>query len=260
MMRHMTSAPALLGALSLLLLIACKKDNEETPAAGGGNGSSTPTGCQATGTVTDIDGNVYPVVTIGSQQWMAANLRTTRYRDGSPVPNVTDSAAWSALATGAWCNYLNDPANDTLYGKLYNWYAAAAPDLCPAGWHLPTDAEWKQLETTLGMPASEVDLFNASRGGAQNVGGKLKAATLWLAPNTGATDEVCFAAYATGVREDEDGAFMAMGYMGSWWSATPWEPNPTAGAYYRFLNYQYGAISRTVDDFRTGRCVRCVRD
>jgi len=259
-MRYQTSALALAGSLCLVLLFSCKKDNDDSGAGGGGNGTNPPAGCQATGTVTDIDGHVYPVVTIGSQQWMAENLRTTRYRDGSAIPNVTDNTAWSELTTDAWCNYLNEPANDAIYGKLYNWYAVSEPGICPQGWHLPSDAEWKHLESALGMSTAEVDLFNAYRGGGQNVGGKMKATTLWIAPNTGATNASCFAALPSGLREDEDGSYFSLGITGGWWSATVWESNPGDAAYYRYLSYQFGAIARTVADNKIGLCVRCVMD
>jgi uncharacterized protein (TIGR02145 family) len=115
-----------------------------------------PPVCPAT--VTDVDGNVYPVVQIGGQCWMAANLRTAHYSDGSIIPHVTDGYAWGQQNTGAWCNYDNDPANNATYGKIYNWFAAANPGICPLGWHAPTDAEWMTLESTLGVPAEELNI------------------------------------------------------------------------------------------------------
>jgi len=84
---------------------------------------------------------------------MAANLRTAHYRDGSTIPNVTEAVDWLQLYSGAWCNYDNDPVNDTLYGKLYNWYAASNPLICPLGWHVPTDLEWVTLTDQLGGEA-----------------------------------------------------------------------------------------------------------
>jgi uncharacterized protein (TIGR02145 family) len=108
--------------------------------------------------VTDIDGNVYQTVTIGAQVWMAENLKVTHYRNGDPIPNVTDTAAWEGLSTGAYCEYDNDINNVATYGRLYNWYAVDdSRGLAPEGWHVPSDDEWKQLEMYLGMSQSEAD-------------------------------------------------------------------------------------------------------
>ena len=92
-------------------------------------------------TVKDIDGNVYHTVTIGTQIWMVENLKTTKYRNGDGIPNVTDNTQWGNLTTWAYCNYNNDAANGTKYGKLYNWYAVNdSRNIAPTGWHVPTDA------------------------------------------------------------------------------------------------------------------------
>ena len=101
-------------------------------------------------TVTDIDGNVYHLITIGTQVWLVENLKTTRYNDGAPIPLVTDSAAWSLLTTPGYCWYNNDIANKNPNGALYNWFAVNTGKLAPTGWHVPTDAEWTILTTFLG--------------------------------------------------------------------------------------------------------------
>jgi uncharacterized protein (TIGR02145 family) len=212
--------------------------------------------CPDSPTVTDIDGNNYPVVQIGDQCWMAANLRTASYRDGSTVPNVTDNTAWTQLNTGAWSNYGNDPSNDPIYGKLYNWFAAADPLLCPQGWHLPTDAEWQQMELALGMPAVELN-STGLRGGAQNVGGMLKATSLWDAPNTGATNETGFSSVPSGYRFSSVGSFDGLGNSGFWWSATE---NGTQQAWFRSMYFSNAGIDRGSSTKRPGYCVRCVRD
>ena len=95
-----------------------------------------------TSTITDLDKNTYKTVKIGTQEWMVGNLRTTRYSDGTPIPNIRDSAQWSNLITGGWSHYDNDIQYESTYGKLYNWYAVNTNKLCPNGWHVPTDAEW----------------------------------------------------------------------------------------------------------------------
>jgi uncharacterized protein (TIGR02145 family) len=138
-------------------------------------------------TAKDVDGNVYNTVTIGAQVWMAENLRTTKYNDGTSIPLVTDSTKWSDLSTPAHCWYNNDKASyKATYGALYNWYTVATDNLCPTGWHVPTTAEWQILKDYLG---SSVD------------GGKLKESgtTHWKSPNKGATNESGFTALPGGL-------------------------------------------------------------
>ncbi len=212
--------------------------------------------CPGTPTVTDIDGNIYPVVQIGNQCWMAANLKTTRYRDGIIIPNVTDNTDWTQLTSGAWCNYNNSPGNDTTFGKLYNWYAAANPLICPQGWHVPTDAEWQQLESALGMPGSELGQ-TSFRGIAQNVGGKMKTTTSWNAPNHGATNESGFSGLPGGHRDSGTGAFTTIGSYGNWWSASE---SGVESAWRRVLYGIMVGIYRDAYYKRNGFCLRCLRD
>src|SRR5665648_943598 len=127
----------LIMVMFLMLSSSCSKTDTNDP---------TPSG-----TVTDIDGNVYKTVTIGTQVWMAENLKTTKYRNGDPIPNITDATAWTNLTTGAYCNNNNDANYATTYGRLYNWYAVNdIRNIAPAGWHIPTKAEWTTLTTYLG--------------------------------------------------------------------------------------------------------------
>ena len=132
------------------------------------------------GTDTDIEGNVFRTIKIGTQTWMLDNLKTTHYLDGTLIPTITDNAAWVALTTGAYCNYNNDGANVATYGRLYNFYAASDPVhiLAPkAGWHVPTQADWNLLETYLGG--------TLTNGVAPIIGRKLKetGTVHWAAPN-----------------------------------------------------------------------------
>ncbi|MBK8227006.1 MAG: fibrobacter succinogenes major paralogous domain-containing protein [Flavobacteriales bacterium] len=211
--------------------------------------------CSESPTVTDVDGNVYRSVRIGGQCWMAENLKTTRNNDGTDIPNVTDGAAWSQLSSDAWCYYNNSPAS-AIYGKLYNWYVATNTNICPQGWHVPTDAEWQQLELTLGMPAGEVS--NTSfRGAAQNVGGKMKATTLWVAPNTGATNESGFSGLPGGFRTNANGAFNYLGNAGFWWSVSE---SGAEDAWYRTLDGNDAGVYRFNSAKRDGFCLRCIRD
>ena len=131
-------------------------------------------------TVTDINGNVYNVIVIGSQSWFKESLKATKYNDGTDIPNVIDNTLWSTNSTGAYCDYNNTSSNSTLYGRLYNWYVIGSTNpknVCPTGWHVATDADWTALATFLG--------------GESVAGGKLKetGTTHWTTPNTGATNE-----------------------------------------------------------------------
>ena len=109
-------------------------------------------------TVTDTDGNVYKTVKIGNQLWMAESLKVSHYRNGDTIPHVTDGSTWVTLTTDGYCDYDNNETLVATYGRLYNWYAVIDPrGLAPSGWHVPTDAEWKELEMYLGMSQSDAD-------------------------------------------------------------------------------------------------------
>jgi uncharacterized protein (TIGR02145 family) len=187
----------------------------------------------------------YPSVLIGAQYWMEKNLEVTTYRNGDPIPYVTDATAWAALTTGAWCYYNNDPANGSLYGKLYNWYAVNDPrGLAPVGWHVPTDAELTTLSTTLGGDAV--------------AGGKMKVAgtTRWTAPNTGADNSSGFAGLPGGNR-NSNGLFFNVGNYGFLWSSTE---NSTTFAWSRLLSYDAGFINMGSSNKQVGFSVRCLMD
>ncbi len=142
-----------------------------------------------------MDGHSYGVVEIGDQCWFAENLRTTVYADGSAIPEETDNTAWAGLSTGARCDYDNDASNVATYGRLYNWYAATdAAELCPTGWHVPTDDEWTALETYLG-----------ANGHSGTEGAALKSTSGWAGAN--GTDDFGFSALPGGSRYDTDGLF-----------------------------------------------------
>ncbi|NJK98749.1 MAG: hypothetical protein HC905_30955 [Bacteroidales bacterium] len=199
------------------------------------------------GTMTDQDGNVYKTVTIGTQTWMAENLRTTKYNDGTAIPNVTGNEEWSGLTTGAYCNFNNTSNTDTIatYGRLYNWYAVNTGKLCPTGWHVPTDAEWTTLSDYLGgEPLSDA-------------GGLLKetGTTHWASPNTGATNETGFTALPGGYRY-KDGTFVGIGGGGVWCSATGLPIAPGAVTWVASNRNVY----RSLYNKEVGFSVRCVRD
>jgi len=201
-------------------------------------------------TVTDVDGNIYHTVTIGTQVWMVENLKTTKYNDGTAIPLVTDGTEWSNLTTPGYCWYNNDAATyKNTYGALYNWFTVNTSKLAPSGWHVPTDAEWTLLASYLG--------------GADVAGGKLKSTGtieagtgLYYSPNTGATNESGFTAIPAGGR-DRLGASWGIGYLGRWWSSS----ECTYGsAWCRYLDYNGSDVRSYGDDKIMGYSVRCVRD
>jgi len=195
--------------------------------------------------VTDFDGNVYRTVTIGTQVWMVENLKVTHYRNGDLIPNITDSAAWDNSTSGAYCSMDNSALNSSIYGHLYNWYAVNdSRNLCPAGWHVPTDDEWTILIDYLG--------------GEDTAGGKLKEAdtTHWHSPNTAATNEIGFTGLPGGCRR-YDGLFLYLSYYGLWWTAT--EENPQY-IWYRCLVFDNPGFLRKHFGKDCGCSVRCVRD
>jgi uncharacterized protein (TIGR02145 family) len=186
-----------------------------------------------------------PTIQIGTQQWMGKNLAVAFYRNGEPIPEVTDPTAWAALTTGAWCYYNNDPIQGAKYGKLYNWYAVNDPrGLAPQGWHIPSDAEWTTLGTTLG--------------GNSVAGGKMKEPGTfnWYPPNTGADNSSGWAGLPGGIRFN-NGTFTNIGSNGIWWSST--ELN-TSDAWFRTLGYDYGFLFRGGTNKPDGFSVRCLRD
>ncbi len=193
--------------------------------------------------ITDIDGNTYRTIRIGDQCWMAENLRTGHYRDGSAIPNVRDNSEWSNLRGGAWSLYDNNSGSETTYGKLYNWYAVEdGRGLCPTGWSVPGNAAWTQMSNYLG----------------NNAGGKLKTTgtQYWRSPNTGATNTSGFSALPGGGRFSL-GTFLSSGDDGYWWSST--ESGATE-AWSRRLSSLNGNISSYNSHKHFGFSVRCVRD
>jgi uncharacterized protein (TIGR02145 family) len=207
--------------------------------------TTTYGGCGSITSVTDIDGNVYPVVEIGNQCWTKENLKTSKFADGSGIPNITDDATWTNLSSPAWCNYENNAANDATYGKLYNWYTVAdSRNICPAGWHSPTDAEWTVLTDYLG--------------GEAVAGGKMKTTSGWQAPNTSATNESGFSGLPGGIRFPSNGTFPPYGGdIGYWWSSSEGDANI---AWNRFLSNSNGNAYRGFNFKHTGFSVRCLRD
>ncbi len=195
--------------------------------------------------LSDIDGNDYLSVLIGSQWWMSENLRVSHFNDGTLIPNVTDDEEWIALNIPAWCNYENIQVNENVYGKMYNWFAVNnARGLCPIGWHEPSDEEFNTL----------VDLL----GGGAIAGGKLKlpGSQYWVNPNTDATNESGFSALPGGSRNASNGAFATIGTRGNFWSST----ESAETAWTRILANNSAIVSRLNYSKLLGLSVRCIKD
>jgi uncharacterized protein (TIGR02145 family) len=206
------------------------------------------------GSVTDQDGNNYATIVINNQEWMAENLRTTVYSNGDPIPNVTGSSQWTDLTTGAWTYYNNDSQYDIPYGKLYNWYAVEDPrNVCPTGWHVPSDAEWSALINYL------VPWADGGSNTSNTAGRELKSTgtQYWISPNNGATNESGFSGLPGGKRID-GGSFYDVGGYGYWWSST--EIYPYYNAWYRFLGHGVHSVQRFNNHKNYGFSVRCLRD
>ena len=209
-----------------------------------GNQVSFTASQSASQTVTDVEGNIYNTVTIGTQVWMVENLKTTKYNDGTAIPNITDNSTWAALTTGAYCWNNNDINFKVIYGALYNWFAVNTGKLCPASWHIPTDSEWTTLINYLG--------------GESLAGGKLKEAGIahWQNPNKGATNETGFTALPGGSRYYA-GAFSFSGSGGCWWSSTAYS---SVYAFYLTLNSDFTSADFLFQSKYYGFSIRCIKD
>ncbi len=206
---------------------------------------SLGTGGSGSGNMIDADGNTYLTVKIGTQEWMAENIRATHYRNGDAIPKITDNTTWAGLITGARCYYDNDSiTNNPVYGALYNWYAVNdSRNLCPTGWHVPSDDEYGTLITYLG--------------GFIIAGGQMKTTILFNSPNTGATNTSGFSGRPGGDR-NEDGSFGGtLHIIGNWWSTTE---NISNTAFVRTVGAYDSGIFREYPGKNYGGSVRCVRD
>jgi uncharacterized protein (TIGR02145 family) len=204
--------------------------------------------CPGTPTVTDIDGNVYNTVQIGTQCWTQSNLKTIKYCNGDNIPTGLSNSAWENTTSGAYAIYNNDLVNDGLYGKLYNHYAVTdSRGLCPTGWHVPSDGEWTTLVNYLGGQ-SVAGVTLKSTATQPTPGG-------WNPPNTGATNSSGLTALPGGVRRGY-GDFNDVSYTGYWWSSS----FTVSNAWFRNLNDFTSYINRNNSDRTNGFSVRCLKD
>ncbi len=206
--------------------------------------------------ITDVDGNVYRTVLVGSKCWMAENLKTSKFNNFDDIPFVADATAWSALTSPGYCWY-NDGIyfNDSsvyveTYGLLYNWYAVDPAgngnrNICPEGWHVPSHSEWLEMVNYLG--------------GSTVAGGKLKdhGMLYWESPNTGATNETGFTALPSGARNPDGSYNDYLGTNGHWWSTSEFN---TDYAHFAGLGYASSSVLLGNMNKRLGFTVRCVKD
>lgn len=217
-----------------IYIISCSKSTTKTT-------DSKPFVCGDT--IIDINGNTYHTVSIGSQCWMKENLKTSKYNDGTTIPNVTDNTQWTSLKTGAYCYNNNNPANNTIYGKLYNWYAVNTNKLAPAGWHVATESEWLILANYLG--------------GDSIAGDKMKD-TILCTTYSGIinTNNSGLSALPAGSRSF--GIFgSSAGVNGGFWSSTEWN---IYESWTCFLTYFESDAFLVPFDKDMGLSVRCVKD
>jgi len=220
-----------------------------TNSAGTGYGTQV----EFTSSMADIENNIYRVVRIGTQIWMAENLRTTKDTDNNDIANVTDNTAWSTLTTPAYCWYANNSGYKSTYGGLYNWITVNTGKLCPTGWHVPTDDEYKTLEQYLGMASADLDVWGW-RGTDQ--GSQLKSTSGWLSGENG-TNSSGFSALPGGYRYAADGVFYSLGNLAYWWTASLSSPDI---AWYRRLDGPNNNVYRAATSVRGGKFIRCVKN
>jgi uncharacterized protein (TIGR02145 family) len=204
--------------------------------------------------VSDIEGHIYNTVIIGTQLWMQSDLKTTRLNDNTQIPNVTDNAEWAGLTSMAYCWYNNNPSYGSTYGIIYNWYTVETGKLCPSGWHVPSDNEFKTLEMYLGMTQTDAD-NTLWRGTDQAT--QLKSTSTWLLNGNG-TNSSGFTALAGGYRFGLDGGFAGMGTVAYWWTSTEhWDP---VKGLYRRMDSDQTKIYREGVTKAGGKLVRCLKN
>lgn len=213
--------------------------------------------CYAQNNVKDINGNVYKTIVIGNYEWMAENLRVTRYNTGEKIQEIEDNAIWNSCKSGAYCWYNNIDSNKFYYGALYNWYAVNNGNLCPDGWRVPSDEEWKYLESFVDTKyKANNPEWNGLMSRGSDVGLKLKAKIGWNSEG-GGTDNYNFSALPYGERSSNTGNFHHLGNNGFWWSSTE---KDASNAWYRCLAFFDEKIIRNTHPKAMGFSVRCVKE
>jgi len=207
------------------------------------------------GILTDIDHNIYHTVHLGKYIWIAENLKTTRYNNGTQIQFVEGNSKWPTITTPAFCWYDDDQNNSYTYGALYNWYAVNSGNLCPTGWRVPSDDEWKYLEGyTDSLYKINDPVWNKSGIRGYNAGKRLKAKSGWRLNYRG-TDEFGFSALPGGERLNSFNNTKTS--SGFWWTSSEADSD---NAWYRCMIYSLNEISRDIHPKRMGFSVRCIKN
>ncbi len=257
----------LFGSCFVFLLIGCQEEEQPQPTTnnnnnnnGGGNNNSELF-TQGQG-VTDIEGRNYSTIVINGMEWMQENLAVSSYRNGDSIPTGLGDMAWFYATSGAYAIYNNDAANDSTYGKLYNWYAVNdSRGLCPTGWHVPSDAEWTNLIDYLDPNAAGGNTYPNIAGGKMKSTGTIENGDgLWYSPNAQATNESGFSGFPGGLR-NYLGIYNSYGHSGFWWSSTEDSDSISdISAWFRRIGSSSSDVDRYREHKRTGLSVRCVKD
>jgi uncharacterized protein (TIGR02145 family) len=209
------------------------------------------------GNVSDVDGNDYKTIVIGNQTWIAENLRTTKYNDNSEIPLVTGNDEWRQLNTPGYCWYENNEGYyKKLYGAYYNWYTVNTGKLCPSGWHVPADEEWKSLEMYLGMSQGSADFWYA-RGTSEGAKIREAGSENWAPGIVSGTNDTGFTGLPAGIRNIYDGVFTGEGYYTYWWTSN--NPYYSWAISHGLVGYSLG-ITRDSKEKGYGYNVRCIKD
>lgn len=236
-------------ALTLGLSLSCKKKEEQEKV--------TPVVETCSATIKDIDGHTYKVIKIGSQCWMQENLKTSRYKDGAAITTGLSASEWTNTTQGAFAIYEDKADNNDTYGKLYNGHAVATGKLCPEGWRIPTDEDFKVLEKHLGLPDDQLNL-TGERGNAEAIGGKMKSTLLWDSPNAGANNSSGFSALPAGTRNSV-GDYIVLKQYATFWTSTPYATD-SSYLWNHHLYYNGAGVGRIYETKNRGYSCRCIKN
>lgn len=220
------------------------------------NGAGTAYGneVQLLTRMSDREGNIYRTVMIGTQVWMAENLKVTQFNGGTPIPYITGNTNWAGQTAAAYCWYSDAPANEDLYGALYNWFAASSGNLCPTGWRVPSDADFNTLELYIGVPSANINDWGW-RGTTE--GSELKSTAGW-ADNGSGTNTSGFDARPAGYRQHTSGASYGANSLAYFWTTTEHAAVPAEG-WFRHLSNVENRVNKAATLKTAGKSVRCVK-
>jgi len=213
----------------------------------------------------DNDGNMYEIIRIGEQWWMAENLKTRKFNDESFIAHISNEVDWANRTTSAYCWYDNDQNSyKNTYGALYNWFAVNTGKLCPVGWHVPTIDEWRTLENFLVENGYNFDGTTSGN----KIAKAMASASNWIySPDIGVPGNTDYPEYRNksgfngqpGGKRDEQGTYSTLGNYGRWWSSTEYLTT-TEARYMYIFNMMYYTNSGGANLKNVGLSVRCVKD